>query len=105
MKREAMMDAVRLEQNTVFKSEDLVDHLQILEELGKLEKLTDYMTERFDFHKQFEVVIQDCQTWKSNEPNLPKLCIQYYTDGDKTDTRQETDSDARFRYRYKLNNP
>lgn len=39
--REAMMGAIRLKPGIVSKSGDLADHLQILQELGKLTKLAD----------------------------------------------------------------
>lgn len=37
--------------NEIFKSKDLVGHFQILQESGKLAKVTDHMTPRFDFDK------------------------------------------------------
>lgn len=52
VKREARIGA----NETVFKSGELMDHLQIPQELYELEKLTKYKTSRFHFDKQLEVV-------------------------------------------------
>lgn len=45
------------------------------------------MAPRFNFAKQFEVVIQDRQTSECTKPKLQDPSIRYYTDGCKTDIR------------------
>lgn len=51
VKKKALMDVIRLERNIVFESANLVvGHLQILQDLAKLAKLTDHMILRFVFN-------------------------------------------------------
>lgn len=47
------MGAIKLEKGTVFNLVSLVDHTQMLLELGELAKLINYVPQRYDYDEPF----------------------------------------------------
>lgn len=52
-----MIDTIIVQRNTVFKLEDLVRHLKILQELRSLAKLKHQKAPMFNFDECFEEII------------------------------------------------
>lgn len=48
-------------------------HLEILQKLDKVAKVKDHVTPKFEFDKQFEVLIEWRQEWDASGSKLPAL--------------------------------
>lgn len=84
VKTTAMIGTIKLQRNSL--AGDLQVQLKILQELEEFAELADNMILRFNLDKQFEIVIQNRQTWEYSRPNLQDLVVRVYTEGSKADT-------------------
>lgn len=77
-KKDAMLSALRLSRNKIFKPEDLVGHLNILNEIpwnSMITTMSDKMPIKLNFDHPFKVLIPERAEWSGQGPNVLKQSL------------------------------